>query len=150
MSEPVFAYLDRHDLLTLATATKDGVPHAAPMFYVTDGKAIYFSAADESRTGRNLKQNTASVAITVADSTRDASTATGVQIIGQSSELAGDDEQRIGRLFVEKYPSLGDGAFHTHYWRLDPTEIDFIHNDEDGDMEVQSLGVTWKVETSTT
>ena len=45
-------YLLEHELLFLATASKSGNPHVAPMFYAVEGSKIYFSAPDHSETAR--------------------------------------------------------------------------------------------------
>lgn len=145
MAEPAFDYLARHELLTLATASGDGVPHAAPMFFVSEGATVWFAAAAGSRTAANLEANPlASVAI--ADAPSDPGSARGVQLDGPVTGLEGDDERGVGERFAAKYPSLGDGAMHTHYWRLDPTTVKYTHNEEVGSEQVESLGVTWQGE----
>ena len=48
MADPVLDYLGSHSLLTLATASKNGIPHAAPVIYVNEGTTVYFSVAPSS------------------------------------------------------------------------------------------------------
>jgi uncharacterized protein YhbP (UPF0306 family) len=142
MPETAFDYLNSHTLLFLATASTDGNVHIAPMFYATDGTYIFFSAPDESETAKNLKQNPTG-AIAVADPVEDWSKARGLQIEGRVDELDGDEETAVGELFRQKFPHLGDGAMHTHYWRLNADDVRYVHNDGTGDEQFQSLGTTW-------
>ena len=142
MPESAFDYLSSHTLLFLATASSDGNVHVAPMFYVSDGKCIYFSAPDHSETAKNLKQNP-TAAVAVAEPPSDWDKARGIQIEGSVDELHDDDEAAAGKLFQAKFPHLGDDALHTHYWRLNADEIRYVHNDEKGDEQFSSLGQTW-------
>lgn len=146
MPESAFEYLNSHSLLFLATASSSGEVHVAPMFYATEGKAIFFSAPDGSETAANLKQNP-TAAIAVADPVSDWSQARGLQIEGRVTELDGDAEAAVGKLFQAKFAHLGDAAMHTHYWRLDADEIRYVHNDEKGNETFESLGQTWTRET---
>lgn len=142
MPESAFEYLSSHSLLFLATASTDGNVHVAPMFYATDGKAVFFSAPDSSETAKNLKQNP-TAAFAVADPVTDWSKARGLQIEGSVTELHGDDEAFAGGLFQKKFPHLGDDALHTHYWRLEAGDIRYVHNDEAGNESFVTLGQTW-------
>jgi uncharacterized protein YhbP (UPF0306 family) len=145
MSESAFEYLNSHSLLFLATASSSGNVHVAPMFYATQDKAIYFSAPDSSETAKNLKANpTACVA--VADPPADWSKARGLQIEGSVSEIDGDHEEEIGKLFQAKFPHLGDAALHSHYWRLSADDVRYVHNDEGGNETFETLGQTWSRE----
>lgn len=142
MPESAIDYLNSHSLLFLATASADGNVHIAPMFYATEGKGIFFSAPDDSETAKNLKQNP-SAALAVADPVSDWSKARGLQIEGPVTELEGDAEAAAAGLFQAKFPHLGDGANHTHYWRLEAEDIRYVHNDEGGNESFESLGQTW-------
>lgn len=142
MSESAFDYLNSHSLLFLATASSTGNVHIAPMFYATEGTSIFFSAADDSETAKNLKENP-TAALGVADPVSDWSKARGLQIEGAVTELDGDEETEVGKLFQAKFPHLGDGAMHTHYWKLSADDVRYIHNDEAGNETYESLGQTW-------
>ena len=102
MPQSAYEYLASHELLTVATASADGVPHASPVFYVSDGPVVWFSTADNTQTGQNLAANPyASIAVADApDPGEDWSHARGLQIWGPVTRL--DGEQRI----------IADGAFH--------------------------------------
>lgn len=146
MPVSAFEYLNSHSLLFLATASGSGDLHVAPMFYATEGRAVFFSAPDGSETATNLKQN-ARAAIAVADPVTDWSKARGLQIEGSVTELSGDEESQAGKLFQSKFAHLGDAAMHAHYWRLDPDDVRYVHNDEGGNEQFESLGTTWTRET---
>lgn len=141
MPESAFEYLNSHSLLFLATAD-GGAVHVAPMFYATEGKSIFFSAPDNSQTAANLKANS-KAAVAVAEPPADWGKARGLQIEGTVTELDGDDEAAAGALFQAKFPHLGDAALHTHYWRLDATDIRYVHNDEAGQESFEALGQSW-------
>jgi uncharacterized protein YhbP (UPF0306 family) len=146
MPESALEYLRSHFLLVLATAAADGSPHAAPMFYASDGPKIYFSAPDDSQTAKNLKANP-KAAVAVAEMPTEWTKARGLQLDGAATELAGDEETRAAELFAGRYPFLGDAARHTHYWRFDPAGVHYVHNDEPGDERFESLGQEWARET---
>src|SRR5689334_21769394 len=145
MSESAFEYLNSHSLLFLATSSKSGNVHIAPLFYATEGKAIFFSAADDTETSKNLKENP-TAALGVADSVSDWSKARGLQIEGAVTELEGDDEAAAGALFQAKFPHLGDDALHSHYWKLSADDIRYVHNDEAGNEIYETLGTTFSRE----
>jgi nitroimidazol reductase NimA-like FMN-containing flavoprotein (pyridoxamine 5'-phosphate oxidase superfamily) len=135
-------YLLEHELLFLATASKSGNPHVAPMFYAVEGSKIYFSAPDESETARWLKQNPIAE-VAVAEMPAEWAEARGLQIEGPVTELDGDEETHAGELFKARYPELGDAAMHTHYWRLDAKDVVFMHNGKGTTESQESLGQTW-------
>ena len=142
MPESAFDYLNSHSLLFLATSSSSGDVHVAPMFYATEGKSIFFSAPDDSVTASNLKANP-KAAVAVADPPADWGKARGLQIEGSASELDGDDEAKAGSLFQSKFSHLGDDALHSHYWRLDASDVRYVHNDEAGQETFETLGQTW-------
>lgn len=142
MSESALDYLASHTLLFLATSSSEGDVHIAPMFYAAEGRAIFFSAPDGSATAENMKENPVA-AIAIAEAPEDWSQARGLQIEGPVTELDGELEEAAGRLFQARFPALGDAAMHTHYWRLDATDIRYVHNDEAGPEAFESLGQTW-------
>ncbi|MGH9137446.1 MAG: pyridoxamine 5'-phosphate oxidase family protein [Acidimicrobiales bacterium] len=148
MPQSAFEYLSSHSLLFLGTASTAGNVHVAPMFYAIDidQRAIFFSAPDGSETAANLKQNP-TAALAVADPVTDWDKARGLQIEGTVTELDGDDETAAGALFKAKFPHLGDDALHSHYWRLAAGDIRYVHNDERGNEQFESLGQTWQRET---
>ena len=55
----VLEYLAAQQTLTLATASAQGMPHAATFLYVNDGVEIAFWTQPESATARHIEQNPA-------------------------------------------------------------------------------------------
>jgi uncharacterized protein YhbP (UPF0306 family) len=149
MGQSAEAFLADHELLTLATSSKSGEPHACSVFYATDGTTVYFSVAPGSQSHQNLSENArGSIAVGDApDEGQDASAARGIQITGDVVDVHGDEEKQAGAKVAARYPYLGDVFSGGDFFRLDPTEIHYVHNDEDGDESFSALGVEWKRET---
>jgi uncharacterized protein YhbP (UPF0306 family) len=145
MPQTAFDYLSAHVLLTLATSSSDGRPHAAPIFYVSDQSTIYFSTSGETESGRNLAANP-TASITVADVPTDWGKARGVQITGDVKKVDGGDAEKAATLFADRFPFLQDPKKYDYY-ALTPDEIHYIHNDEDADEDIEALGVHWLRET---
>ena len=145
MADSALDYLKSHYLLVLATAGADGAPHAAPMFYASEGPKIYFSAPDDSRTAKNLGANPRA-AVAVAEMPSEWTKAQGLQLEGRVTELDGDDEARAADLFSQRYPFLGDAAKHSHYWQFEPDDVTYVHNDRPGDTQFEVLGQEWERE----
>ena len=151
MPQSAYEYLASHELLTVATASADGVPHASPVFYVSDGPVVWFSTADNTQTGQNLAANPyASIAVADApDPGEDWSHARGLQIWGPVTRLDGDETAAAQAKFAASYSHLGDKALDSPFYRLDPSEVHYVHNDQAGDEDFEALGVHWVRETVT-
>lgn len=147
MPQSAFEYLSQHVLLSLATASKDGRPHAAPIFYVSDNQKIYFSMADGAESTRNIEANPVA-SVSVADVPQDWGRARGLQITGPVSKASGDEQARAAELFKSQFSFLENVEQYTFY-RLDPEEIHYVHNDEDADEDIEALGIHWLRETIT-
>lgn len=145
MPQSAFDYLSEHVLLSLATASKDGRPHAAPIFYVSESHKIYFSMAESAESTRNIDANPVA-SVSVADVPQDWGKARGLQITGPVSKASGEEQSRAAELFKSKFSFLQNVDQYTFY-RLDPEEIHYIHNDEDADEDIEALGIHWLRET---
>ena len=55
--EKAITYLKSHNLCTMATASKTGIPHAACLEYANDGMDIYVSTWIGSRKVKNIQEN---------------------------------------------------------------------------------------------
>jgi hypothetical protein len=51
------AYLEAHNLLTMATASKDGEPDATALEYTSDGLEVYVTCRPNSMKARNILEN---------------------------------------------------------------------------------------------
>lgn len=142
MSRSLYEYLDRHRLLTLATASRAAIPHAASAFYVNDGTSLYFSTSPGSVTAKNLAENPFAAVAVADDPENDLAEAKGVQITGSVVAVKGDEAARAAALFATRHPWLGDGG-DTPYFRLDPHDVRYVDNSQAGQEQVHALGVDW-------
>jgi uncharacterized protein YhbP (UPF0306 family) len=143
--EAAIEFLAGHELLTLCTASSDGVPHAAPVFFALDGRNVVFTTSPSTHTGKNVMSNPlAGVACGDApDPGQTWSDAKGIQIHGKVVALEGDAAEAAAGLLRSRYSHLDDRIMQSHFFRLEPTSIDYIRNKPDGDEEFELLGVDW-------
>lgn len=99
------AHLQRHHVMTLATSGEQGV-WAAALFYVNDGLTLYFLSSPTSRHCTNLNHG-ARAAVTIQADCTDWREIKGVQAEGRVSEICGDEEIRVRKLYGDKFPVVG-------------------------------------------
>jgi uncharacterized protein YhbP (UPF0306 family) len=141
----VIEYLRAEATLTLATATRTGVPHAATMVYVADGITLYFCTRPDSTTARNVAQNPA-VAFTVDEYSKDWSQTRGVQGSGECQILlsAGDIKRVVG-LFRQRFSFLSEtSTANLSMYRIVPAELKFIDNTASGKSTGATLGMEYQ------
>lgn len=144
----VLEYLRGQNTLTLATATAEGVPHAATLTYVNDGLSLYCWMRPEALTLRHIDENPA-VAFAIDRYTADWSQTQGVQGSGQARMVL--DPVEIGHIvaqFERKYPGLsGSRASNLVFFRVTPAQVRFIDNrratPEGASPDPQTLGVEY-------
>jgi uncharacterized protein YhbP (UPF0306 family) len=132
----VLDYLRAEATVTVATATRTGVPHAATMVYVADGITLYFCTRPDSTTARNVAQNPA-VAFTVDQYSADWAQTRGVQGSGECQVLLNAaDIKRVVGLFRSRFSFLSPETTTANLsvYRVVPSELRFI----DGAAEGQS------------
>ncbi len=149
MSQGAYDYLAENEMLTVATSSKDGVPHASALFYVSEGPIVFFSTAETTKTGRNISENPyAAIALGDApDPGQDWSYARGIAINGTVDKLDGDEAAAALALFKAKYPNLPDTVSAAPLFRLNPTAIKAIHKDITGSEDFEALGMTFRRDT---
>src|SRR5947209_12064896 len=86
----VLEYLDQHTTVTVATASRTGVPHAATMIYVNDGPTLYFCTRPSSTTASHIQQNPL-VSFTIDDYRTDWHEIRGVQGSGEAYVVLSPD-----------------------------------------------------------
>lgn len=125
----VLEFLKRHETLTLATASRAGVPRATTFLYVNDGPTLYFWTRATAFTARQVQQNPV-VAFAIDGYAGDLSRTQGLQGIGECSVLlSGERIARVADLFGEKFPALVPGStVSISFFRVTPTELEFIDN----------------------
>lgn len=95
--------------LTLATLRDDGGPQATTVSYASDGLAIYFGCSAGSQKAHNLARDPR-VALTIDLPYRDWNEIRGLSMSGSAVRLTDPDQVlEVGRLFVAKFPQLGEG-----------------------------------------
>jgi uncharacterized protein YhbP (UPF0306 family) len=143
----VLDYLGGHATLTLATASGSGVPRAATLTYANDGLTLYVWMHPDTTTARNIGQNP-TVSLAIDEYTDDWRKTTGIQATGECRVVLNADE--IGRavdLFAAKFPSLERGRpANVSFFRITPSEVQFIEAAAEGDGGDQELGLEYRRE----
>jgi uncharacterized protein YhbP (UPF0306 family) len=132
----VLDYLDRHNVMTLATAGPAG-PWAAAVFYVHDGFTLYFLSSPTSRHATDAAANPR-VAATIHEDYRDWPQIKGVQLEGRVAEVADAELPRVRALYGAKFPVVGRIAeappflvaalARVRWYALTPDALFFVDN----------------------
>jgi nitroimidazol reductase NimA-like FMN-containing flavoprotein (pyridoxamine 5'-phosphate oxidase superfamily) len=143
--ERVLDYLREHETLTLATASATGIPRAATLTYASDGVTVYVWLSPDATSARNLAQNPI-VSFAIDEYSADWRKTRGIQATGEAEVLLRPDEvSRAVELFAEKFPSLERGqTANVSFFRISPSDIQFIEGSEGGDGRDQEIGVEFK------
>ncbi|KQY28082.1 pyridoxamine 5'-phosphate oxidase [Caulobacter sp. Root1455] len=105
----ILSILEAGQDLTLATLREDGFPQATTVSYASDGLSIYFGCSAQSQKARNLARDPR-VSLTVDLPYEAWSQIRGLSIGGTATRLTAPDQAlAVGRLFVAKFPELGNG-----------------------------------------
>lgn len=142
--ERVLDYLREHETLTLATATRTGVPRAATLTYASDGITVYVWLHPDSTTARNIEQNPL-VSFAIDEYAPDWRKTRGIQGMGEADVILRPDElSRAVELFAEKFPSLERGQpANVSFFRISPSDIQFIEGSESDEGGDQQFGVEY-------
>jgi CRP-like cAMP-binding protein len=140
----VLDYLGDQATLTLATAAPTGVPRATTLTYVNEGPTVYVWIRPDTITARHMDQNPV-VAFAIDEYSDDWRETKGVQATADTQVVLNPTEvARAKELFEQKYPSLaGTLAANVSFFRLTPTELQFIDNTAAGDAESGHGGVAY-------
>jgi uncharacterized protein YhbP (UPF0306 family) len=144
----VLDYLGEHKKLTLATASTAGVPHAAAYMFINEGPLLYFWTRPETTTAKQIAQNPV-VSFTVDDYVEDWTKMKGVQGTGECRVLLNSEEIiSVVRAFAEKYPEAQGSGSTTNisFFRVAPTQLQFIDNTSGGGAETDEFGLDFKRE----
>jgi len=130
----VLSYLDGQLTLTLATATRDGVPRATTLTYTNIGASLYVWTRPETTTARQMEENPV-VSLAIDEYTDDWRDTKGIQATGEARVVLNPTEltQVVG-LFEKKYPALVGKLTHgVSIFRITPRELQFIDNADAGE-----------------
>jgi len=133
--ERALAYLQEHQVLTLATSGPDGV-WAAAVFYVNDGFDLYFLSAGHTRHASHITKNPR-VAGTIQEDYAGWQEIKGIQFEGTVHLLTGTQRKRAIALYWRKYPFLADAGeaievalAGVNWYRVVPDRVYFIDNSQ--------------------
>lgn len=116
-------FIKRHHVLTLATATSEGVPYCAACFYAYDKvrNRLIFTSDDATNHAQQMLQN-ANVAIGITLETRIVGKVQGVQICGTAQR--GDEEDK--QLYIKRFPYAALAPLNI--WAVEPSFIKLTDN----------------------
>jgi uncharacterized protein YhbP (UPF0306 family) len=144
----VLEYLRGQMTLTLATASTTGVPRAGTFMFVNVGPLLYFWTRPETTIAKQISQNPV-VAFTMDDYADDWSKTKGIQGSGECRViLASAEIINVVRAFAEKYPNVHSSGETTNisFYRITPTQLQFIDNTEGGSSNDEEFGLDFKRE----
>jgi uncharacterized protein YhbP (UPF0306 family) len=134
LQEKAVAYLETHNVMTLATHGPDGL-WAAAVFYASDGFKLHFLSARSTRHARNIAANP-HVAATIQEDYRDWLAIQGVQLEGECQQLDGESRSAAIERYIAKFPIIGPDAppqiaqalDKVAWYTLTPDRLFFIDN----------------------
>ena len=133
VSEAVLAYLQKHQVLTLATSGDDG-PWAAALFYASERYDLYFLSSPTTRHSRHIAAD-GRVAATIQEDYSDWRAIQGIQLEGEATMLAGEEAEAARTIYGMKFPFIaGDdpaiqkALARVQWYRLRPVHLFFIDN----------------------
>lgn len=105
-NEKTLRFLQEHSLATLATVDPNGAPHAASVYYVSDGDLnLYCVTREETQKYQNIKQNSVVSMVIVDEETSEI-----VQLVGDAARI--DDEHSVSKILER----LWKITLEKHHW----------------------------------
>ena len=138
----ILKYMEEHNTISLATE-RDGMPHAATVFYVNIGFNLYFLSSPSSRHGENFSHNPR-VSGTINEDYSNWLTIKGIQLEGVVENIGGILKNRdISKQYIRKFPNVADFLLSPQklgisvarkvakvkFYKLTPHKIHFINNE---------------------
>jgi nitroimidazol reductase NimA-like FMN-containing flavoprotein (pyridoxamine 5'-phosphate oxidase superfamily) len=143
--ERILQYLSGHSIMTLATASSGGIPHAATLVYVNDGSSLYIGVRPESITASHLGQNPV-VSFTVDDYNSDWREMSGIQADGDAYVVLSNAAlSHVSSLFQQKFPWMAEtGTRNLSFFRITPASLRFIDSQRgSGEQGIQAIASDW-------
>ncbi|MFQ5611612.1 MAG: pyridoxamine 5'-phosphate oxidase family protein [Anaerolineae bacterium] len=106
LQDRTLAYLQNHNVMTLATSGPEGL-WAAAVFYVNDGFTLYFLSAPTTRHSRNIAAQPG-VSATIQEDYRDWPQIKGIQLEGMARRIEGREQAAATRRYGAKFPIIGN------------------------------------------
>lgn len=116
-------FMARHHVLTLATATKEGVPYCAACFYAYDKSRnlIVFTSDDSTLHAQQMVENS-SVAVAINLETRIVGKVQGIQICGTARR----GEEADKSVYIKRFPYAAVAPLNI--WVVEPTFMKLTDN----------------------
>ena len=131
--QQALAYLQNHQVMTLATVGKEGV-WAAAVFYVNEGFDLFFLSAGHTRHAQNMTTSPR-VAATIQADYDEWTAVQGIQLEGIATQLRGGPRRNAIALYQAKYTFLAHAPLFIQtalaqmkWYRLRPDKLYFVDN----------------------
>ena len=131
--EEALAYLEAHNVMTLATYGTEGA-WAAAVFYASDGFDCIFLSAPTSRHARHIQTNE-QIAAAVHEDYPGWENIKGIQMSGMAVRLSGQERSRGETLYRQKFTFLDSAPDEIQtaldriaWYRLRPERLYFVDN----------------------
>ncbi|MCC6730162.1 MAG: pyridoxamine 5'-phosphate oxidase family protein [Chthonomonadales bacterium] len=98
----VRAFLESQSTMALATVSEEGLPGVAPVYYVSEGLALYWLSSPASRHSAALRAR-GRAAAAVYPAVWQWSAIRGVQVEGDTAPVRGAERRRILRLYRSRF-----------------------------------------------
>ncbi len=107
LEKTILDYMESHHTVSLATE-KDGIPHAATVFFLNMGFDLYFFSSATSRHGDNFSENPM-VSATINEDYSEWRSIKGIQMEGVVENVGGIlKNPLISKEYVKKFPGVAD------------------------------------------
>lgn len=97
--------VEANNYLTLATADRDGLPWASPVYYTPDGTDFYWVSRPDSRHSRNIAERP-EVGIVIYDTTVPVGTGEAVYLGARAKRVGDADLDRCAGIYNGRDPAL--------------------------------------------
>lgn len=123
LDKKIVSFIARHHVLTLATATREGVPYCAACFYAYDKSRnlIIFTSDDTTQHAQQMIANSA-VAVAINLETRIVGKVQGIQICG--TVRRGDETAKS--VYIKRFPYAAIAPLNI--WIVEPTFMKLTDN----------------------
>lgn len=123
LDKRIVDFIKRHHVLTLATASSEGVPYCAACFYAYDKERnrLIFTSDDATFHAQQMLQN-AKVAIGITLETRIVGKVQGLQICGTAERGNEEDKQ----LYIKRFPYAAVAPLNI--WAVEPSFMKLTDN----------------------
>ena len=126
VDKQIIDFINEHHLLTLATS-KENTPYCCNVFYVYDVtiNQLIFSSDTKTKHAKDFTLNP-NIAGSIALETKEVAKIQGVQLLGEITELKGEDLNTAKKQYLQAFPYVR--LMETHLWAMRLTVIKMTHN----------------------